>query len=207
MAIVGVTGASAELLSLVRSQQPEVLLVGEHLSDLAIGDLASRLRERSPQVRMLVIADLDAAHAQTLLKVGVQGLLSTAATGPEIVSAVQLIAKGKTVSDTKPLLWDYGESEHFSTTELKVLRLLLLGRRNADIAKELSRSGKTVEYHITHILAKLRVASRAQVIVKAQELGLATVAATDADRQGDVGVDNYQGPRGPVPSGGRLRQA
>jgi DNA-binding NarL/FixJ family response regulator len=56
--------------------------------------------------------------------------------------------------------------------EREVLGLIAKGQRNADIAKELVISPKTVSNHISNILSKLQVADRAEAIIKAREAGL-----------------------------------
>jgi DNA-binding CsgD family transcriptional regulator len=56
--------------------------------------------------------------------------------------------------------------------ELQILRQLAAGRRNGEIAVELGVTVKTVEYHITHVLAKLGVRSRAEAVRQAQQRGI-----------------------------------
>jgi DNA-binding NarL/FixJ family response regulator len=53
-----------------------------------------------------------------------------------------------------------------------VLELIAAGRNNSEIAQVLSLSGKTVRNHVSIIFSKLRVADRAQAIVRAREAGL-----------------------------------
>ena len=56
--------------------------------------------------------------------------------------------------------------------QLEVLRLLVEGLRNAEIAAALQISPKTVEHHVSVVLAKLNVRSRAQAITQAHKLGI-----------------------------------
>jgi DNA-binding CsgD family transcriptional regulator len=55
--------------------------------------------------------------------------------------------------------------------ELEILTLLGQGLRNADIARRLFVSAKTVEHHVSAILAKLNASSRARAVARARELG------------------------------------
>ena len=66
--------------------------------------------------------------------------------------------------------------------ELKVLALLVEGRRNADIARRLFVSEKTVGHHVSAVLAKLGVKSRGEAAAAAQRLGIAGLAATGTDK-------------------------
>src|SRR5262249_51924346 len=59
-----------------------------------------------------------------------------------------------------------------SDRELDVLRLLVAGKTNREIARELILSISTVKTHVEHVIAKLDVADRAQAAVKATRLGI-----------------------------------
>ena len=58
--------------------------------------------------------------------------------------------------------------------EAQVLELLCAGLKNADIARRLSRSVRTVDHHVAAVIAKLGVGSRAEAIAAALRAGLAT---------------------------------
>ena len=61
-------------------------------------------------------------------------------------------------------------SELFSKRELEVLALLVQGRSNRQIAEELVVAESTIKTHVHHILAKLKVRSRAQVLSRLRAL-------------------------------------
>jgi DNA-binding CsgD family transcriptional regulator len=63
---------------------------------------------------------------------------------------------------------------NLTTREVEVLSLMAEGRRNAEIAVQLFLSPKTVEHHVSAILAKLGVASRAEAIGRARDLDIAS---------------------------------
>jgi DNA-binding NarL/FixJ family response regulator len=56
--------------------------------------------------------------------------------------------------------------------QLRVLGLLVEGRRNADIARRLFVAEKTVDHHVSAVLAKLGVRSRGEAVAAANKLGL-----------------------------------
>ena len=64
------------------------------------------------------------------------------------------------------------EVEAFTASEQDVMRLLVLGEKNAEIAKQLFVSENTVKYHLKNIYLKLQVKSRSQAIHKIRENGL-----------------------------------
>jgi DNA-binding NarL/FixJ family response regulator len=59
-----------------------------------------------------------------------------------------------------------------TTRELDVLRLITQGLRNSDIAEELVVSAKTVDHHVSSVLSKLGVSSRADAAREAIRLGV-----------------------------------
>lgn len=61
---------------------------------------------------------------------------------------------------------------HLTERELEVLRHVAAGSRNREIAKDLSVSIKTVEFHLSNILGKLGARSRTEAVVRAWRLGL-----------------------------------
>jgi len=66
-----------------------------------------------------------------------------------------------------------GASREFMTRrEREILRLLALGLSNRAISEQLVTSQATVKTHIHHLIGKLGVASRAQVVVRAREMGV-----------------------------------
>src|SRR4029434_3520926 len=64
------------------------------------------------------------------------------------------------------------EEDPLSDREREVLRLLALGHTNQEIAKELYISVRTAETHRAHIMQKLRLSSRAELVRYALEQGL-----------------------------------
>jgi len=58
------------------------------------------------------------------------------------------------------------DSQLFTNKDLEVIRLLLQGKSNKQIALQLGVSTRAVEQHLTHIYEKLEVCSRAEAIIK-----------------------------------------
>jgi LuxR family maltose regulon positive regulatory protein len=65
-----------------------------------------------------------------------------------------------------------GLPEPLTERELEVLRLLAAGRSNQRIARDLTVALDTTKKHVSHILAKLGAASRAEAVARGRELGL-----------------------------------
>jgi len=72
--------------------------------------------------------------------------------------------------------------EPFSVTELKVLPLMVRGDSNQEIADELMCGILTIKTHVSNILSKLNVPSRARAVYKLLALGIVVIDAKDQAR-------------------------
>jgi DNA-binding CsgD family transcriptional regulator len=75
-----------------------------------------------------------------------------------------------------------GPAHGLTHREVEVLRELARGKRNADVAQELSISPHTVRTHVQNLLAKLDVSSRLGAAAAARELGLMDPQSSTAHR-------------------------
>ena len=79
-----------------------------------------------------------------------------------------------------------GEMAGLTSREVDVVRQIARGRSNADIAAELFISEWTVKTHVGHILRKLELRDRAQVVVAAYESGIVRARTDDRSREDEV---------------------
>ena len=177
IAVVAAAGTWAEARRLVGQHRPDVLVLDLQLPDASGVEVAEAVRREQPAVGVLVLTGhAEGGYVRTLLQLGVRGYLHKTASGAEIVAAVRAVAAGRTIVMSGPVgPVGPGLAEPLTARELQVLRLMAAGLRNADIARELYVSVKTVEHHVTNLLVKLDAQSRTQAIVKAQQRGLAVV--------------------------------
>jgi len=172
--VVGSAATAAEALRLVEQRQPDILVLDLQLPDMSGVEVARRVRGSFPGTAILVLTGfVDGSYIPRLLQVGVRGYLPKTASSAELAAAVRAVAAGRTIVvshgtgiGAEPL------GEPLTPREHEVLRLMSSGLRNADIAKRLCISIKTVEHHVTNVLVKLGVQSRTQAIIKAREHGL-----------------------------------
>jgi DNA-binding NarL/FixJ family response regulator len=129
-----------------------------------------------------MLDDDESVHAA--LVAGARGYLVKGADGERILHAVHAVAAGEAVfgSDVAGRLLGALTAPRYSARrgpfptltdrEEELLTLIANGASNAEIARRLVVSDKTVRNHITNIFAKLGVSDRAQAIVRAREAGL-----------------------------------
>jgi two-component system response regulator NreC len=117
--------------------------------------------------------------AREALQSGAKAYVLKEAADDELVEAIRAAAKGETYLNPKlgarivaepPA--PAGPPDDLTEREVSVLRLIALGHTNAEIAKQLYLSVRTVETHRSHIQHKLRRSSRAELVRYALEHGL-----------------------------------
>ena len=144
--------------------------------------------EQGRPVKVLVITSfhLD-EYVVEALRAGASGFLLKDVTSEELVRAVRVVAADNALlapSVTKRLLDRYARRLPPATPqglellgnpterELAVLKLVARGHSNAEIGRALQVAETTVKTHVGHLLAKLGVTDRVQLVVLAYESGL-----------------------------------
>jgi DNA-binding NarL/FixJ family response regulator len=118
------------------------------------------------------------------MRAGAGGYLVKGSDTDEVVRAITAVANGEAIFGpsvarrilaflNRPLsAFDTQQFPQLSSREREVLNLIAAGVANADIAKTLFLSPKTVRNHVSSIFTKLQVADRAQAIVQARAAGM-----------------------------------
>ncbi len=176
--VVGDCGTAEEGAELVERLAPDVVLVDVNLPGASGLALARDLARRSPTTQTLVVSAYDDhAYVVEALEIGVGGYLLKTASGRELIEAVRLVAAGVFVLDgavSSRLSRRRREgasgrrgSDALTPRESEVLALITQGRSNKQIAAELSLGVRTVESHVSTLLAKLGAASRTEAVAHA----------------------------------------
>lgn len=181
--LVGEAETGAVAVELALDLEPDVVVMDLHMPGLNGIEATRRIVESQPDVGVLVLTmfeDEDSVFAA--MRAGARGYLLKGAGHDEVVRAVEAVARGEAI---------FGPSiaarviEFFSRPaqppqpfpelterEREILELIAQGRSNGDIAAHFVLSPKTVRNNVSSIFTKLRVADRAQAIVRAREAGL-----------------------------------
>jgi two-component system response regulator DegU len=178
--VAGEAGDGVEALRLVEELDPDVLLLDMELPGLKGVEVAQRLQASGAAVRILALSAYnDGEYIRGLLASGAAGYLLKEEIPETIVEAIRGVARGERGWVSRPVAaqmatWTQKEVESTVLTEreLDVLRLVVEGKTNQEIALALGISDKTIEKHLQGVFAKLGVASRVEAAVHAVREGL-----------------------------------
>ena len=200
--LVGEVATAAEAVSLVPTLEPDVVIVETHLPDGDGVALCESLRADSPELKCLLFteaSDHDAIYGAILG--GVDGIVSKAAPGSDLVAALRRLAAGQVVLD--PALTGQvmhrlrglsAENERLallSPRERSIVGLIAEGKSNREIAEALGIAEKTVKNNVSHLLLKLGFSRRIEIAVYMARLEIRRVpsVATLEDSRLTVGGD------------------
>jgi two-component system response regulator NreC len=179
---VGEAGTARDAVFEARSTKPDVILLDVVMPDQSGLEIIPTLLQENPEVQILVLSmQDDPQYVREAFAAGARGYVLKEAADNEVVAAVREVASGgRYVHPELGARLVAAESEErrraeedpLSERESEVLRLLALGHTNQEIAKQLFISVRTAETHRAHIMQKLRLSSRAELVRYALERGL-----------------------------------
>lgn len=180
--VVGEAGDAREAVFQTRSLRPDVIVLDLVMPGRGGIEVLPELRKDAPEAQVLVLSMQDEpSYVREAFAAGASGYVLKEAADAELVSAVRAVASGE--RHVHPALGArlvaaeaeerrLAEDDPLSEREREVLRLLALGHTNQEIAKLLYISVRTAETHRAHIMQKLRLQTRAELVRHAMTHGL-----------------------------------
>jgi len=173
--VVGQATTGQEALQLAEELRPDVMILDLRMPDLGGLAVLDKLRTSQPQIRVIVMTASE--QASTLLDAiaaGAAGYLSKRTTGEELRQAVITAHGGGSVITpalASHLLKEFSSSARGEQSyvrplqgrELDVLRLVVQGKTDNEIGKELFISPRTVQNHLTRIREKTGLRRRSEL--------------------------------------------
>lgn len=181
----GEATTGAEVIALAEECQPDVVLMDLQMPDLNGIEATRRILRTNPNTRILVVTMFEDDHSVfSAIRAGARGYVLKGTNPDEVLRAIKVVAGGEAIfspSVATRLIDFFGglraevvpqSFPELTNREREILDLIAQGRSNADIARRLSLSAKTVANHVSNILSKLQVADRVQAMLRAREAGL-----------------------------------
>ncbi|HEY6606328.1 MAG TPA: response regulator transcription factor [Gaiellaceae bacterium] len=182
MEVVGEAGNAKDAVFRARALKPDVILLDVVMPGESGIEALPKLLKESPATNVLVLSmQDDPSYVREAFAAGASGYVLKEAVDEEVVSAVREIASGGRY--VHPALGARmiaaeaeeraaAEADPLSDREREILRLLALGHTNQEIARQLYISVRTAESHRAHIMQKLRLSTRAELVRYALSHGL-----------------------------------
>jgi two-component system, NarL family, response regulator NreC len=178
IAVVGEADSAEQAILKARSLQPDLILLDLLLPRKSGFDAIPELAKVAPQAKVLIVSSQTAPSSiRRALTAGAAGYLPKRASARELVTAIELVVAGGgymdpglgvklVVPDDSPALKPLSERER------DIVHLLALGYTNQEIARKLFISVRTVDTHRAHVMRKLGLESRAELVMFALANGV-----------------------------------
>jgi DNA-binding NarL/FixJ family response regulator len=180
--VVGEAGSARSAILEARSVNPDLVLMDVTMPDGSGLDAVPTLLHEHEGLKVLVLSmEDDPRYVREAFAVGASGYVLKEAADTEVVAAIREVARGgryvhpelgARLIAAETSEQRRAEANPLSEREQEVLRLLALGHTNQEIAKQLYISVRTAETHRAHIMQKLRLQTRAELVRYALAQGL-----------------------------------
>jgi two-component system response regulator NreC len=182
MEVVAEAGSADEGVRAARLEQPDVVLMDVTMPGRSGIEAIPDVLEAAPGARVLVLSmEDDPSYVRQAFGAGARGYVLKEAADVEVVAAVREVARGGSyvhpalgarLAVAEAVAAQKAAEDPLSDREREVLRLLALGHTNQEIANLLYISVRTAETHRAHIMQKLRLQTRAELVRHALASGL-----------------------------------
>jgi len=183
VSVAGTSTEPEEMIELIRTHEPDVLVVGLG-SGVADGELLEAIRTvraSHPQVKVVMVsAARDDRAIDAAFSIGVSAYCMKSAEPDDLMAAVRqsfehsiYLAASRSVPTETAERWDASaDGPDLTKREIEILRLVAEGHSNSQLARMLWVTEQTVKFHLSNIYRKLNVANRTEASRWAQLHGL-----------------------------------
>ncbi len=184
--VVGEASNGLEAVELCAQLTPDVALLDIAMPGLGGLEATIEIRKRSPRTRLLILTQYeDREYVRRFLKAGVSGFVLKRTAGSSLVDAIRSVHAGGLVLDPEVARDAFDDAhapaggsdpwESLTDREKQVFKLIAEGRSTKEVAQVLEVSVKTAMTHREHLMEKLDVHNRAELVRAAVRLGVLRV--------------------------------
>ena len=183
--LVGEATGGVEVIELAEQLDVDIILLDLSMPDLDGITVTRKIKQIKPLARILILTvHEDEGLMREVIKAGASGYILKRAAESELISAINVVLRGDlyidpammrsilTDPDVKPASIPSGKIEPLTPRETDVLKLIVQGYTNRQIAEEFSLSVRTVEGHRSNLSEKLGLHNRVELVRYARDHGL-----------------------------------
>lgn len=186
--VVGESASGAEAIAMLPEVKPDLVLLDIGMPGMNGLEALKRMKQSSPDVKVLVLTQYDLEeYLYTVLRSGGHGYVLKETASEEIVFAIRATSEGRAYLSPgilQVLIDEFVRSDpsgqipdKLTPREEEILKLLALGRSGREVADRLGISLKTVQTHRYHIMDKLAISNRAELVRYAIRKGIISADA------------------------------
>jgi DNA-binding NarL/FixJ family response regulator len=175
MTVCGEAQSGEQAVAMYAARRPDVTLMDVRLPGMSGIAATGAIRADYPDAKIIVVSTyISDEEVYAALKVGAMAYLVKSVAREELIQAIRKAAAGRrhVPADLAARLADRMSRASLSGRELDVLRLLVGGKRNREIATALDITEGTVKLHVSSILGKLGAVDRTEAVTVALQRGL-----------------------------------
>lgn len=176
--LVGETDNAAEGFELFNSLHPDVTILGLRFPDSCSIDDLDNYFIHDPKARIIVLAEYAGdAEISKALKKGALGYICKDVSPDDLIAAIRTVAAGRKFipDDIAQILSENLAQEELTSAETNVLRMIVGGMSNKEIAFALDVSENTIKSHVQNIFGKLGISDRTSAATLAIKRGLVRI--------------------------------
>lgn len=179
--VVGEAADGLQAISMVEALQPDILLLDVRMPELGGIEALPQIRKKSPRTKVLMISGFPENEFMVeALQRGAKGCVSKSASCNELVKAIRVTYAGEIWATrmvlaqaldslrqkTQEVNAPFSETrETLTDREQEIVKWVIQGMTNKEVAARLGISEKTVKTHLSHIFSKLKVGRRLQLLL------------------------------------------
>jgi len=167
-----------EAMEIYKKVKPTLVLMDLRMPRMGGVEATAAIRSYDAHAQILVLTTYDGDESiYQALKAGAHGYLLKDVSRDEFTAALRKVAGGEFYipQEVAARLAQRLPAEELSEREMEVLKLIVRGRSNKEIADQLRISESTVKNHVNSLLSKLQVQDRTQAVTTALKRGIVTL--------------------------------
>jgi DNA-binding NarL/FixJ family response regulator len=178
MIVVGQATTGVEAVTLARQHSPDVVLMDLRMPEMNGVDAIAAIRVERPQTAVIVLTTYQGDEdIRKALAAGAQAYLLKGMSHLKLLEAIRSVASGNSYfpRSIRRSVPDKVNRPALSPREIDILRLIVKGLSNHEIAAALNITHGTVKWHVNIILRRLGVNDRTQAVIVAAQRGIVEI--------------------------------